>query len=184
MLKDTNAAIRVSGMEMLYQLQVPIPREQLLQFFKLPDREAISLVLAQLRSTNNSGMPSFINDGTGISDIEAAPLLQNADPIARLIGLKILFKNAEKQSVELAIPLLKDPEPAVRLRVARTLRALTGQHFTDKQVNEWQEWWTANKTNFVVQLHPEELISQPPNFRIDDIGGRPPSVKPRENSQK
>ena len=178
MLKDTNAAVRASGMEMLYQLQVPLPREQLLQFFKLPDREAISLVLAQLRNKNNSGMPAFINDGTGISDNEAIPLLRNADPLARLIGLKILYKNAEKQSVELAMLLLKDPEPAVRLRAARTLRALTGQHFTDKQADQWQKWWMANKTSFVVQVDPEELVPQPPDYRIDEITDRPRATPP------
>jgi hypothetical protein len=102
----------------------------------------------------------------------------SSDLLARLIGLKILYKNAERQSVELAMPLLNDPERAVRLRTARTLRALTGQHFTDKQVDQWQAWWMSNKTNFVVQVDPEELVPQPPDYRIDEITDRPPATPP------
>jgi HEAT repeat protein len=150
MLKDTNAGVRVSGMKMLWHLQVPIPREELLQLFKLPDREAISLALSQLRNGNNEN----------ISDAEAISLLQNPDIIARMIGLKILYQNAEKQSVELALPLLKDPQPLVRRRTAATLRALTGQHFTDEQPDQWEKWWDENKATFVVELHPEELRPQ------------------------
>jgi hypothetical protein len=157
MFRDTNLNVRVSGMKMLWRLRKPIPREQLLQFFRLPDMEAISLVLAQSRNKNGSGMPDFINDGTGISDTEAVPLLQNSEQIARLIGLRVLYQNAEGQSVELALPLLKDAEQAVRMRAGATLRALTGQHFTEDQTDEWVKWWTANKTNFVVELHPEEF---------------------------
>ncbi len=157
MLQDTNSDAQTAGLNMLCYLQVPIPRERLLQFFRLPDREAISLVLTQLRNKNGSGMPDFINNGAGISDTEAVPLLQNSEPIARMIGLRVLYQNAEKQSVELALPLLNDPEPLVRMRTATTLRALTGQHFTEDQADQWQAWWTANKTNFVVELHPEEF---------------------------
>jgi HEAT repeat protein len=181
MLQDTNPGVQAAGLNMLHSLQIPIQREQLLQFLKLPDMEAISLVLAQLRDNNATDVPSFINETSGISDTEAIPLLQNNEPMARLVGLKILYQNAEPQSVELAIPLLNDPEPAVRLRTARTLRALTGQHFTDEQPRLWQEWWTANKTNFVVELHPEELRPRFPGSPAGDIGGRPPPATPKEN---
>ncbi len=179
MLQNTNLNVRTAGMSMLYYLQVPIPREQLLQFFKLPDRETVSLVLAQLQNRNNSDIPGFIGEGTGISDTEAIPLLQNTEPLARLIGLKILYQNAEKQSVELAMPLLNDPERAVRMRAAGTLRALTGQHFAEDQTDEWKEWWTANKTNFVVQLNPEELLPQ--HWGTNDFR-RYPTNRPSANS--
>jgi len=88
------------------------------------------------------------------------PLLQNSEPLARMIGVGVLYQNADKQSVELALPLLKDSERMVRARTAATLRALTGQHFTNEQAGEWEKWWNENKTNFVVQLHPEELRPQ------------------------
>lgn len=160
MLKDPAPATRVSGMKMLCQLGVPIPREALLQFFKLPDREAIGLVLAQLQRRNNQGIPGFFYEDLVISNSEAVPLLQNTDPLARMIGIRVLYQNAEKQSVELALPLLRDPEKLVQLRAAATLRALTGQHFTDEQPDQWEKWWNENKAHFVVQLHPEELRPQ------------------------
>jgi HEAT repeat protein len=161
MLKDTNLHVRASGMRMLNYLHVPVPREALLEFFKLPDREGISLALDQLRNRNSSGSEVIqlggIHEYTGVSDAEAVPLLQNPDLIARMIGLRILYANAEKQSVELALPLLKDPEPMVRRRTAATLRALTGQHFTEDQSDQWEKWWNENQATFVVELHPEAL---------------------------
>ena len=180
MFADTNLNARVSGMKMLWRLRKPIPREQLLQFFKLSDLEAISLVLAQLRNENNSGIPHFINYGAGISDTEAVPLLQNPEPLARLIGLRVLYEKAETQSVELALPLLKDPEPLVRMRAAATLRAFSGLHFTEDQADQWQAWWTANKTNFVVELHPEELRPQRrgTNDLQQYLTNRPPAIVP------
>jgi HEAT repeat protein len=156
MLKDTNAGVRVSGMKMLRQLQVPIPREELLSFFKLPDREVIGITLSQFRKADGRGR----NLKYDISDEEAIPLLQNTEPLARMIGLNVIYKNAEKQSIELALPLLKDPQPVVRRRAAATLRALTGQHFTEDQSDQWGKWWMENKTNFIVELHPEELRPQ------------------------
>jgi hypothetical protein len=116
-----------------------------------------------------------IDEGAGISDTEVVPLLRNTDLIARMIGLRILYKNAKTQSVELALPLLKDSEKIVRARTAATLRALTGQHFTDEQADEWEKWWNENKTNFVVQLHPEEF--RPQRRRTNDfrfLTNRPP----------
>jgi len=98
--------------------------------------------------------------GEKLSDDEALTLLQNPQPVARLLGLRVLDQNPEKQSVELALPLLRDPDELVRLKAAQTLRVLTGQHFTEDQLDEWVKWWTQNKTNLVVRLHPEELRPQ------------------------
>jgi hypothetical protein len=96
-------------------------------------------------------------EGEDISNEDAAPLLHNTDSSVRLIGLKMIYANAEKSSVELALPLLKDPEKVVALRAAATLRALTGQSFTAEEAGPWEKWWNENKMDFVVQLHPEEL---------------------------
>jgi hypothetical protein len=92
---------------------------------------------------------------------EALPLLQNSEPLGRMIGLQVLYENANQQSVELALPLLNDPVPGVRQEAAATLRALTDEPFTAEQFTEWNAWWARNKTHFVVLLHPEEL---PPRF--------------------
>jgi ferric-dicitrate binding protein FerR (iron transport regulator) len=76
----------------------------------------------------------------------------------------------------MALPLLKDAEPPIRMRAAATLRAMTGQHFTEEQVDQWQAWWTANQAHFTVELHPEEL--RPRRFRPSlDGTNEPPPVR-------
>jgi hypothetical protein len=176
MLKDKDLNIRASGMKMLWHLQVSMSRAELLQFFNVPDREVISITLSQFRKADSRGG----NLKYDISDEEAIPLLQNSEPLARMIGLNVLYKNAEKQSIELALPLQKDPVGIVRLKATHTLRALTGQHFTEDQTDEWVKWWTENKTNFVVELHPEEL--RPKHRGTNDfrsyLTNRPPASVP------
>ncbi len=88
-------------------------------------------------------------------------LLQNSDPMARMDGVTILYRNANKQSVELALSLLNDPNPFVKELAGSTLRALTGQDFTDDQSGEWEKWWNENKTNFVVQLRRQKFGLHP-----------------------
>ena len=169
MLKDKDINVRASAMRVLQRMGTPAPREDLLQFFSVPDSRVVSIAFSQfVKSTGRE---------YDLSDQEVIPLLQNTEPFARLLGLRILYQNANPQSVELALPLLKDPEPALRQRAARTLRALTGQHFTEDQAAEWEKWWTDNKTNFVVQLHPEEM--RPPPRGTNDLRwfqtNRPPA---------
>jgi HEAT repeat protein len=146
MLKDKNPGIQSSGLEMLQRLRVEIPREDLLPFFRSSDWRVLNLAFSQLRE----------QDGK-ISDDDALILLQNPEPVARLLGLTALSQNPEKESVELALPLLRDPDEIVRLKAAQTLRALTGQHFTEDQTDEWIKWWTENKTNLVAHPPSEEL---------------------------
>lgn len=148
MLKGTNPAAKLSGLEMLEAMKLPVDRADRLSCLGIPNREGFSIAVQ-----------SFLNEKReyDISNQEVIPLLKNSDPLARLVALKVIYQNADKESVELALPLLHDPEMMVQSRAAATLRALTGQHFTDEQSAEWEQWWTENKTNFVVQLHPEEL---------------------------
>jgi len=166
MLKDKDPGVQLSGLLMLQRLHVEIPREDLLPFFKSSDPEALSRAYSQLHDQNEQ-----------VSDDEVLPLLQNSQPTGRLLGLRVLDQNAEKQSVELALPLLKDSDELVQVKAAQTLRALTGQHIPSDQPDQWVKWWTANKTNFVVQLHPEELRPQFP--APTGGGGDRPSPFPR-----
>ncbi len=149
MLRDKNPSVQLSGLIILQHLHVSIPREDLLPFFKSSDPEALSRAFTQLSE-----------QGEKLSDDEALTLLQNPQPTARLLGLRVLDQNPEKQSVELTLPLLRDPDELVQLKAAQTLRVLTGQHFTEDQTEEWIKWWVKNKTNLVIQLHPEELRPQ------------------------
>jgi tetratricopeptide (TPR) repeat protein len=159
MLQDTNPAIRGSSLEMLQRLGVEIPRADLLAFFNSSDPKILGLVASQLWRQEEK-----------ISDDEVLALLQNPETVARLVGLGILDRNPEKQSVELALPLLRDPDEFVRLKAAQTLRALTGQHFTEDQTDEWIKWWTENKTSFVVYSHSDESRALPDGRTYHDRG--------------
>jgi HEAT repeat protein len=151
MLKDKNPEVQGAGLVMLQRQQVEIPREDLLPFFKSSDWRVLDAAYDLLRDRQKK-----------MSDDDALILLQNPQPVAQLLALAILGQNPEKQSVELALPLLKAPDEFVRLRAAQTLRTLTGQHFTEDQTEEWVKWWTENKTNLVFQLHPKELRTRRP----------------------
>ena len=143
MLNNDDFNIRLTALIIIEQLNIKTPRGDLLPFFKSSNPEAYSRAFIQMEE-----------QGERISDDEVIPLLQNPAPVARLFGLYVLHQNADKHSVELALPLLKDADALVRTKAEDTLCDLTGQHFTEDQVDEWIKWWMANKTNLVAQPHP------------------------------
>jgi hypothetical protein len=162
MLHDTNPAVRISALKAIQHASLPISREDLLSFFKLPDSSATGMAFSRFRSSS----PDQSGIRYDLSDDDVVPLLQNPAPLARLLGLKILAQNAahgqttNAQPVELTLPLLRDADTTVRSKAAAMLRALTGQQFTEEQTGEWEKWWAENRTNFVAQWHPEELRPQ------------------------
>ena len=150
MLKDKDPGVQFSGLEMLQRLQMDIPLADLLPLFKSSDLEILGTAFSQIS-----------RQGEKISDDDARVLLQNPQPLARQLGLRALDQNPGKQSVELALPLLRDPDEIVRLKAAQTLQALTGQQFSEDQADEWAKWWVEHKAGFVAQSHPEEPRSLP-----------------------
>ena len=146
MLKDKDMDIRVSAVEMLDRLSTPIPVEDLLPLFNTHDSLSLGLVSQALYHQDTS------ND-------EVVPLLQNPEPMVRLVALNIFNKNANKQSAELALPLLRDPDEMVRLKAAQTLRELTGQDFTEDQADEWGNWWMTNKNQFISPFYTRAIRS-------------------------
>jgi Tfp pilus assembly protein PilF len=146
MLKGKDMDIRVSAVEMLERLSVPIPVEDLLPLFNVHDDLSLGLV----------GQALYRED---VSNDEVIPLLQNPDPSARMVALNIFSKNANKQSVELALPLLRDPDELVRLKAAQTLRELTGQNFSEDQADEWGKWWMTNKNQFISPFYTRAIRS-------------------------
>jgi HEAT repeat protein len=152
MLKDPDANARAASLEILDRLNVEaeISRADLLSFFTSPDYLVLNAAFTQLGGQHGE-----------VSGDEALVMLQSPQIVARLLGLHALDQKREKQSVALALPLLRDPDEMVRLKAAQTLRALTGQQFSEDQADEWTKWWVKSKTNFVVQPHPEELRPNP-----------------------
>jgi HEAT repeat protein len=178
-LQDKDLRVRASAVKLLMYLgeMDQVSREVLLSLMSLPDQEVIGALIGQFRS---KGPDRRIN----LSDDEVAPFLQNTEPLARLMGLNVLYQNAGSQSVQMTLPLLKDAEPGIRGRAAAVLRAMTGQHFTEDQADQWQAWWTANQAHFTVELHPEEL--HPRRFRpaLNGTNEPPPSrLAPTQNDR-
>ncbi|HTV63107.1 MAG TPA: DUF2330 domain-containing protein [Verrucomicrobiae bacterium] len=152
-IKDSEPAVRMAGLYMLNRPGRPNTRfaGPLLALLKDPD--------PLVRHCAVFGAGREENDP--VSQEVITILLQNSDPMARMDGITILYRNANKQSVELALPLLNDPNPFVKELAGSTLRALTGQDFTDDQGGEWEKWWNENKTNFAVQLRRQEFGLHP-----------------------
>ncbi len=146
MLKDKDPSIRAAALAMLQHTDATIPEDTLFSFFTSPDPKAQYRALWQLLIQRDK-----------ISDDDAAGFLQSPAPEARLLGLEVLVQNWEKQSVDLALPLLRDPDKTVRQDAWETLRALTGQSFTDRQVGQWTKWWNEKRATFVVSFHPAAL---------------------------
>jgi hypothetical protein len=146
MLKDPDANTRAASLEIIDRLgiEAEISRADLLSFFTSPDYLVLNAAFTQLGGQHGE-----------VSGDEALVMLQSPQIVARLLGLRALDQKPEKQSVELALPLLRDPDEMVRLKAAQTLRTLTGQQFSEDQADEWTKWWVENKTNFVPQQHPE-----------------------------
>ena len=145
MLKDTNAETRAVSLELLDRLGIKaeISRADLLSFFTSSDYEALNAAFSQLGGGHGE-----------ISGDEALVMLQSPQIVARLLGLNALAHKPERQSVELALPLLRDPDEMVRLRAAQTLRTLTGQDFSADQPKQWLDWWAENKPNFTAPVPP------------------------------
>jgi len=151
MLKDEKLSTRAAALEALRGVQIKIPREDLLQFFTMTNLSVVWTACTKLDQ-----------EGEEISNPDLIPMLNNGDPTVRMLGLKLLYGNAEKSGVDLALPLLRDSEPQVVGRAEAVLRGLTGQHF--KQAGEWERWWNENKATFGVQQHPEEFMPSRTNL--------------------
>lgn len=153
MLKDTNVNVQTAGLRLLMSIpNVDIPRDELLPLFSVPRMEVAGVAVAYLKAVANLKKESIY-----ISCEEAKPLLHNSLGMVRMLGLAVLRTDANSQSVELAIQLLKDPEAAIRLRAHDVLTDLTGQNFPAEPPEQWEKWWEQNKATFTVSISPDEL---------------------------
>ena len=153
MLQDTNVNVQIAGLRLLMSIpQVDIPRDELLPLFSVPRMELAGAAVAYLKAVANLKKESVY-----ITCEEAKPLLHNSLGMVRMMGLAVLMIDANNQSVQLAIPLLKDPEEAIRLRAHALLTDLTGQNFPAEQAEQWEKWWEQNKATFTVSISPEEV---------------------------
>lgn len=118
MLMDTNPAVQAYGLQLAWTAGVNFDRSEWLSFFKIPDKRALGIAATHFRGTNMQ---------YDLSDDEAVALLQNSEPLGRLIGLAVLRQHGDAHAIELARPLLNDPNPAVSRYAQRALQHMTGQ---------------------------------------------------------
>ncbi len=149
MLKDPDENVRIAGMQILQRMGVNLSKQDLVPFLTSSNLSAVGMAFSLLLRQDE------------VSDDDAAILLQNPLPQARMFGLRVLARNPEKRSVDLALPLLQDTNEAVRFRAAQMLRALTGQDFDTDQVDEWNKWWAQNKAAFVPPPAPPMYSDMP-----------------------
>jgi hypothetical protein len=121
MLTDTNPSVQIAGLRVIQGASLPVTHEELFPFFKIPNRMGISISTGYFREFRNG------HGHYDLSNEQAVPLLHNTEPLARLIGLRILEQNAAADSIALATPLLSDPNPTVKFVAARTVRQLEEQ---------------------------------------------------------
>ena len=111
--------------------------------FELP-RE---MLLGPLKSTNffviNAAV-SRLQEG-GLSAEEASALVHSPAPLARLVSIGILSKNADPRAIELGIELLRDRQELIRIKSWQMLRKVTGQDLPSDQPEKWEAWWAAKR---------------------------------------
>jgi len=171
MLKDTNSTVQMCGLRLLMGSGVTPSREELLPLFSIPRLEVAAVAL------------SLAERGGAISCSEARPLLQNSLPMVRLIAINVLYQNMNSESVDLALPLLKDQEEFVRIRARDMLADMTGRDFST-QPEPWEKWWAENKSSAVFNREQAEQRRMQ-RFREGRAGLRPmPDPSLPEQPQK
>jgi HEAT repeat protein len=84
-----------------------------------------------------------------LTSLEAAVLATNQLAHARLRSLKILERNADKDAVDMAVQMLRDPNRVVRGRAFRAMRFLSGKSVSDTDPAPWEQWWGTNRAAYV-----------------------------------
>ena len=135
-----------------------VPRTDLLRLLAVPRMEVISQALRLLEGPQSvlptspvpavSGAAGIKRPAPDLSSLEAAPLTTNQLTLARLAGLKILYRRGDADAITLAIPLLRDQNAIVRGRACEFLQTKTSQGFTQDEPAKWEDWWRANKATF------------------------------------
>jgi hypothetical protein len=159
LLRDPDPEVQSRALDVLWWLrQDTVPRADLLRVLGSERVDTVNRALAMLYHrwppdwsvtslylATRFLAPSVTND---LSSAEAAPLMTNRLTMARLMGLKILRRNADAQAVALTLPLLRDTNSFVRDRALDLLRTVSGQNIPKNEPAKWEQWWAANKNLF------------------------------------
>jgi len=152
LLKNENLEVRAAALEALGTSKVPVPREDILPLLSVTNISAVSITLARLG-----------RDGVSLEELK--PVLQNRSALARLAGLSFLQQLENKMTIELIIPLLRDPEQMVRGRAWKSLQTFTGQAIPQDQPDQWEQWWIDNKPAVMLAEYTKAIEQDPQNGR-------------------
>lgn len=158
MLRSSNADVQCAALYILFKLDRDlVSRTDLLPLLKSPRRDTV-MAAVQLIEGGGYAEPQLPEPDVSarnkeleswrLSSEEAAPLLTNQLGVARLMGLRIMERNADAHAVELTIPLLRDNYSVIRSRAASVLKAITGKDLSQSDSKAWEQWWAANKKTF------------------------------------
>jgi len=158
LLSDRDPDVVARALQVLAKINPDaVPRTDLLRLLGVPRMNVVSQSLnllqggqsvLEIRPTTAPGTAGGSPWQKDLSSLEAAPLTTNQLTLARLAGLKILYRNGDADAINLALPLLRDTNSIVRNRAFGLLRAKTDQDFPQDDPAKWEAWWNANKSNF------------------------------------
>jgi len=159
LLKDADPDVQLCALQVLSKSNgTAIPRAELVRLLSSPRIQTVFLALSLLDPGQGllwSNGPLVQNpfskarsEKSELASAEARTLTANPIALARLAGLKILQQNADRDAVELTLPLLRDTNSIVRGRAFVLLRTMSGQDISEKDPDQWEAWWAAKKGSF------------------------------------
>jgi HEAT repeat protein len=130
LLQDPDPDVQARALQVLAKINpTAVPREDLVRLLDSPRLETVWNALRLLGRSQPWCIPARAPNDVpkDLTSKEAAPLTTNRFTLARLMGLKILMRNADAAAIELAQPLLRDTNTIVRNRAANFLRTVAKQ---------------------------------------------------------
>ncbi len=163
-VKNPNPEVHGPALHILWQLNRDmVPRADLLPLLSSSHSEIVTIAWRLIEGTGHvqPGLPEPLASAReqeqkkgALTSAEAALLTTNQLATARLIGLKVLERNADAKAVDLALPLLRDSNPIVRSRAFAVLNAITGQDLSEDEPVKWERWWAVNQAGFTPRQVP------------------------------
>lgn len=161
LLHDSDPGVQACALKVLAKLDpAAVPRAELERLLSYPESDIVWVALNLLRRrppepTSQSpaeaaspNRPAQAGPRYELPSREVAPLARHRLATLRLEALRILQANADAAAVELALPMLRDPNSVVRHRAFAFFRSISGQDLSRDNPAKWEQWWATNKTNF------------------------------------
>ena len=157
MLKDPDPEVQSCGLNLLWKLnRDTVPRQDLLPLLNSAWTQNIVVALKLIEGNGRvqPELPEALAKAREdeekkrwLTSSEAIVLTTNRLGEARIMGLRILERNADAKAVELTLPLLRDSNTVVRNQAFAVIKALTGQSVSETDATKWEQWWIANKNS-------------------------------------